>query len=97
MGVDHAGIRVHTDQPVVPDERHASAADQTAPELDQPRSDRRPQSGPGRADPGAAVRHPLHPHPVPSDAQDHRGNGLSDILGCARVDPSECTGGVPPK
>lgn len=90
VGVDHAGLRVHTDQPVVPDERHASAADQTAPELDQPGAHRRAQSGPGRAHPGPVVRHPLHPHPVPSRAQDHRGNGLPDILGGARVDPSEC-------
>lgn len=89
MGVDHSGFRVHTDQPVVPDERHASVADQTAPELNQPSADRRPESRPGRSDPGAAIRHPLHPHPVPSDAQDDRGNGLSDILGDPGVDPSE--------
>lgn len=89
VGADRAGVRVHTDEPVVPDERHASAADQTAPELDQPRADRRPESGQGRADTGSPVRHTLHSHPVPSQAQDRRRNGLSDILRDSGVHPSE--------
>lgn len=89
MGADRAGIRVDTDQPVVPDERDASAAHQTAPELHQPRAHRRPQGGQGRADPGSSVRHTLHTHPVPSRAQDDRGNCVSDILGDPGVDTSE--------
>jgi len=89
MGADRAGLRVHTDEPAVPDERHAGAADQTAPELDQPRADRRPESGQGRADTGPSVRHTLHSHPVPSQAQDRRRNSLSDILRDFGVHPSE--------
>jgi len=30
VGADRAGFRIHTDQPNVPDERHAGAAHQTA-------------------------------------------------------------------
>lgn len=89
VGADCAGVRVHTDQPVVPDERHASAAHQTAPELREPRAHRRPESGKGRADPSPFVRHTLHTHPVPASAQDDRGNSLSDILGDTGVHPSE--------
>jgi len=89
VGADRAGFRVHTDQPDVPDERHAGVAHQTASELDQPGADRRPEGGQGRTDPGAAVRHTLHPHTVPAQAQDHRGNGLSDIFRDTGVDPGE--------
>lgn len=89
MGADRTGVRVHTDQPAVPDERHAGAAHQTAPELDESRADRRPEGRPGRAHTGTAVRHTLHTHTVPAQAQDHRGNRLSDILGDLGVDPSK--------
>lgn len=66
VGAGRAGVRVHTDQLAVPDERHAGAADQTAPELGQPRADRRPESGSGRTHSGTVVRHPLHTHTVPA-------------------------------
>lgn len=89
VGADGAGVRLHHDQSAVSDERHASAAHQTAPELDQPGSDRRAESRQGRADTDAVVRHTLHTHTVPSHAQDHRRTGLSDILRRAGVHPSE--------
>lgn len=68
VGADRTGVRVHTDQSTVPDERHAGTAHQTAPELDKSRADRCPKSRQGRANIGAAVWHTLHPHPVPPQA-----------------------------
>lgn len=66
VGAGRAGVRFHTDQLAVPNERHASAADQTSPELGQPRADRSPEGGSGCAHSGAAVWHPLHTHTVPA-------------------------------
>lgn len=89
VGSDRTGFRIHSDQSTVPDERHAGAAHQTASELDKPGTDWRPEGGQGRIDPGAPFRHTLHPHSVPAKAQDHRGNGLSDIFRNTGVDPGE--------
>lgn len=89
VGADHSGVCVHTDQPVIPDERHASAAHQTTPELDESGADWRPKSRQGRTDIGTTVRYTLHTHTVPSQTQDDRGNSLSDILGDLGVDPSK--------
>lgn len=91
VGVDRAGFRVHIDQPVVPDERHAGAPYQTTPELHEPRAHRRPESRSGGPDTRTAVRHTLHTHPIPSQAQDRRGNRLSDILGDPGFDSGKRT------
>lgn len=89
MGIDHTGFRVHTDQFIISNERHESAAHQTPPEFNESRTDWRSESCESSADLGATVRYTLHPHPVPSQAQDHRGNSLSDIFGHSGVHTSE--------
>lgn len=89
VGVDRTGFRLNTDQLTVPDERHASAANQTAPKLDKPGSNRRPQGCQGSFDPGAFVWHTLHSHTVSSQAQDHRRNNLSNIFRNTCIDPGE--------
>lgn len=91
MGFNHSCFRFHTDQPVIPDERHASAAYQTPSEFDKSRADRCSESRESSIDLGTTVRHPLYPNPLPSQTQDHRGNGLSDIFGHFSIDPSEWT------
>lgn len=89
VGVDRTGFRIDTDQPVVPDERHASTFDQTAPKLDESRPDRRSKSRQSCPHSGATVRYTLHSHPLSSEAQDHCGNSLPDILRCLGVHSSK--------